>query len=455
MEATSQGTQCSLSTYGRVEEYLDVFMKNNVCEDSNSAENINRSLLLKHVALIEEFEQEKRDLLDGFEREKKSLKKAFENERKEYESELGTLRNGTVEILTELENRYKKEVEKRDAVLHETFEKEKESMRNSVQEQMSLIADVEKEMKRILKRLLVELKQYNLASCERLKFDLCGKDFEIDKPCLLWLKEIFDEDFRPINGNSKSSTGPKEDTIETVPHVRCNVGESNADASTPSSIGDERTISKHRPNGINSKNKPNFRKSNSYHGPSIINGFFGHNRPKSIGIFGDKKRMNANNQNLENEINIPVSKDELHEVGEVFRKQKKELTEIFMEEKRILENQIQEECLEHKKKLDKEYEERVQAETQVWQETIKEYERDIAILRYERKQMDRNYCLEIDRLKLESEQEKVELCARYRKEHEQLRRRLSDKVSDVMFMENGPKNFMHVADEEVAAGGSN
>lgn len=365
--------ECTHSACDRVEKYLELFSKNNVIGEGNSPDDVNRALLLKHASLIEEFEEEKRQMRMSFEREKHSLKKAFENERKDYNLELDTLRNGTVGFLGELEGKYEKEIDLRLSLQREKFEEERIVLRRSIQEQMNLMADVENEIKRILKRLIVELKRFNQSTCEKLQSDLCKTNFIMNTACLTWLKEIFSE-----------SNGVSEQLHES-------------------------------------------------------------------------KNTFCICQNLEKEQQ--TEKDELQEVGQAFRKQKKELTEIFLKEKKHLEEEIEQDCLKHKKKLDKEYEERVQAETQVWQETIKEYEREIAILRYERQQMDHNYCLEIDRLKLETEKEKVDICTKYMKEKEQLRRKLSNPINDSMFKENGPttkagvKGF-HVSKQKLKTGGS-
>ena len=331
MASCSKETQCDM--------YMEIFSENNALakKDTTGIEK-NRSMLLKQASLMEEFEQEKEEMVAKFGREKTALKKAYENERKEYEAEIDKLRKIIEFKMSEIESKYEEEFKKKEDKRRIMFEMERKNLKHSVQEQMDLIAEVESEIKRILKRLIIELKKYEPSKCSMLENDLCSK--KINESCVMWLKEIFNE-----NSNE-----------------------------------------------------------------SCIN-FVENNEKKEK--FGTRE-------------------DELFEVGEAFRKQKKELTDIFMKEKKHLEEEIKSNCLEYKKKLDREYEERVKTEMKVWQETIKEYEREIGILRFEREQMDRNYCLEIDKMKLETEKEKVEICAKHMKEREQLRRALSDTVMNTL-----------------------
>ena len=370
MEASTKSTQtnCNEQVYEKMKQYFDLFSENNAVATEDCAGDSNRAILLKHISLIEEFDREKEEMRAKFANEKESLKRAFANERKEYEIEIERLRNIVDRKIEEIEAKYGQQVEKREAIRREIFEKERNALRKSVQEQMDLVAEVESEIKRILKRLLADLKRYDISACKKLENDLCSKN--IQESCVSWLKEIFDQNMK---GNGKDG---KRNSLGKVGGKRDGKGEG---------------------------------------------------------------KIEGNEEGKENEER---AQDELDEVGEVFRKQKKELTEIFMKEKKHLEEEIANNCVEYKKKLDKEYEVRVQNEMKVWQETIKEYEREIGILRYEREQMDRNYCLEIDRLKLETEKEKVEICSKYMKEREQLRRTLSDKVVNIMIGENG---LSHVA----------
>lgn len=367
MESSTKSTQthCNDQVYEKMKRYFDLFCENNAVETEDFAGDSNRAILLKHISLIEEFDREKEEMRAKFTNEKESLKRAFANERKEYEVEIERLRNIVDCKMEEIEAKYGQQIEKREAIRREIFEKERNVLRKSVQEQMDLVAEVESEIKRILKRLLVDLKRYDISACQKLESDLCSKN--IQESCVGWLKEIFDENLK---------------NIKTKDWRRNTWG-----------------------------------------------------KVEGRGV-GKVEEMEGGKENEER------AQDELDEVGEVFRKQKKELTEIFMKEKKHLEEEIANNCVEYKKKLDKEYEVRVQNEMKVWQEAIKEYEREVGILRYEREQMDRNYCLEIDRLKLETEKEKVEICSKYIKEREQLKRTLSDKVVNIMIGENG---LSHVA----------
>ena len=61
-----------------------------------------------------------------------------------------------------------------------------------------------------------------------------------------------------------------------------------------------------------------------------------------------------------------------------------------------------------------EYMQRMMVERKAWQETIEDLERELAILKYERQQMDTNYCVGMDELKMEFEREKNDIHRRYK-----------------------------------------
>ena len=339
MTSCSIGIQCDDTACNEMKKYFEMFSKNNAFIQSEESDTqTSRSRLLRQASLVEEFEREKEELVAKFAREKASLKRAYENEIKEYEAEVDRLKCIIDCKMSEIESKYDDEYKKKGNRLRLLFEIERKSLKRSVEEQMNLIAEVESELKRILKRLVIELKNYEPSKCQSLENDLCS--FNINRSCVVWLREIFNENSEEVS-------------------LKC------------------------------------------------------------------ERRGRT-------EEALSAREDELFEVGEVFRKQKRELTEIFMKEKKYLEEEITNNCLEYKKKLDREYEERMKTEMQVWQETIKEYEREVGILRYQREQMDRNYCLEIDRLKLETEREKVEICAKYMKEKGELRKAISDSVMNDM-----------------------
>ena len=362
MEYESRATQCDDEIYGKMKLYFDIFSENNAFLGEDEAEDTHRAMLLKHVSLIEEFEREKEEMKAKFNREKESLKRAYENEIKDYQAEIEKLTKIMNCKMNDIEAKCKEQYSTRETLQRGIFERERQTLKQSVQEQMDLMARVEEELRRILTRLIQELKRYEPSACKKLENDLC--DNTIKESCVTWLKDIFAENGIPKIKLEKAGT-----------------------------LFTSRSTSE------------------------------GKNRVKGKQDAGE---------------------DELYQVGEVFRQQKKELTEIFMKEKKHLEEEIKNNCLEYKKKLDREYEERIKSEVNVWQETIKEYEREIDILRYERERMDRNYCVEIDRLKLETEKEKVEIRSKYMKERELLRKSLSDTVMNKMIRETG---LNHVANQ--------
>jgi len=127
---------------------------------------------------------------------------------------------------------------------------------------------------------------------------------------------------------------------------------------------------------------------------------------------------------------IEIEESELQqEINRAYKRQKSELIQLFADEKRELEHKLDSDKIEFEAETRREYETRMLIERKAWQETIQDYEREVAILKYEREQMDRNYCIEMDNLKTEFEKEKLELHRQYIRIHKEMRRKLSGQLS--------------------------
>ena len=130
-----------------------------------------------------------------------------------------------------------------------------------------------------------------------------------------------------------------------------------------------------------------------------------------------------------------VEEAELVEVGESFKKQKKDITSILLKEKEEQRFRIIRENEKSTNQLKHDYEETMNMQAKVWQDAVRECEKEINILRYEREQMDRNYCLEIDRLRTEFDKEKLELHKKHLRERDYLRKMFSDKICKTLVKE--------------------
>ena len=102
-----------------------------------------------------------------------------------------------------------------------------------------------------------------------------------------------------------------------------------------------------------------------------------------------------------------------HEMAEVYRQQKTLLVNLFNTEKEEDRKRLSDEKKRFERDVRTEYDSRMIVERKAWQETIEDLEREINILRYEREQLDRNYCLGMDEMKTEFEIEKQQLYRRF------------------------------------------
>ena len=100
-------------------------------------------------------------------------------------------------------------------------------------------------------------------------------------------------------------------------------------------------------------------------------------------------------------------------MAEVYRQQKTLLVNLFNAEKEEERKRLCDEKKAFERDTRTEYDSRMSVERKAWQETIEDLEREINILRYEREQLDRNYCIGMDEMKTEFEVEKQQMYRRF------------------------------------------
>ena len=117
-----------------------------------------------------------------------------------------------------------------------------------------------------------------------------------------------------------------------------------------------------------------------------------------------------------------------HELAQAYRKQKAELLKLFNSEKEEYEEGFKKEKDIFERETRTEYVKRMSVERKAWQETIEDYEREVMILKYERQQMDTNYCKGMDKMKTEFEREKNVIHRRYNESCIQLKKNQERKI---------------------------
>lgn len=114
------------------------------------------------------------------------------------------------------------------------------------------------------------------------------------------------------------------------------------------------------------------------------------------------------------------------EMAEVYRKQKAELVKLFNAEKEEERKRLQTDKKKFEKETRIEYESRMSVERKGWQETIEDLEREIKILKYEREQMDHNYCIGMDEMRTEFEKEKQLIYRRFSDQQAKIEMKLKE-----------------------------
>eukprot|EP00111_Clytia_hemisphaerica_P024384 TCONS_00071944-protein len=121
-----------------------------------------------------------------------------------------------------------------------------------------------------------------------------------------------------------------------------------------------------------------------------------------------------------------------HEMADVYRKQKAELVKLFTAEKDEDRQRLRDEKERFEREVRTEYDSRMIVERNAWRDTIEDLEREINILKFEREQLDRNYCLGMDEMRTEFEVEKQQMYRRFSETQTMYQNKLRDFRKDVM-----------------------
>ena len=135
---------------------------------------------------------------------------------------------------------------------------------------------------------------------------------------------------------------------------------------------------------------------------------------KSTEMDSSRKTFRDSNKKARSFEEQDVHTDDIqHEMAEVYRQQKTLLVNLFNAEKEEERKRLCAEKKTFERDVRTEYDSRMCVERKAWQETIEDLEREINILRYEREQLDRNYCLGMDEMKTGFEVEKQQMYRRF------------------------------------------
>lgn len=314
--------------------------------------NLKRSFLYEKNTLIEKCELEKFELRENYEEEKSRLKRAFENER--------------LELI--------KEIERKDKMLHElarvlkeeygsNLDNYKKDLLTGLEHKAQTIVQLQTKMNSIIENLakIVENNEChfkNLEEFQKLKSD--------------------QEEYTSLSKTLKST----------------------ATAASQLMFDKTDTITKSQWMNTNSQV---VRLTRTHSNPETNTSFTTTETPPQVSV-KTKSRSFLDDSDVV---------DMQFEMAEVYRKQKADLVKLFNSEKEEERARLQNEKKNFEKDVRIEYESRMSVERKGWQETIEDLEREIKILRYEREQMDHNYCIGMDEMRTEFEKEKQMIYRRY------------------------------------------
>lgn len=324
-------------------------------------------------------EREKEKMKQGFEYEKQELRKNFENEkdkiRREFQGEKHVLKQAFEDERITLIREHENEISN----LKQAFEQEKEEIREGFEQQMKSREEVFLLEKRNLEeRLNVEIDR--VAEIE-------GELKQILLTAFTQLGELYEEEGIRI-ANEVSTEQTEADQVQEL--------------STKTQ-------------------KSERRKSNGKTSPRASQ------ERIEMGNILTKCRAA-----IEREFSL-----EMYEMEQRFRQQKNDLMEIFKLEKRDLERKTKREKRELEREFEARYAKQIQQERLKFDAAIQGYENDIALLKYQKERLEIEYSMEVEKLKLRHERQKVEVEKKVLREKRELKQLLETEYKVNLAQEKG------------------
>ena len=372
-------TKSSLSTANKMpDNIMENLTHENVAEKFY---NLERNYIFEQNNIMEKVQEEKSAMAESFKIEKLYMKRAFENEKMELLKEIERKDKMLFELAKVLKDEYK-----------EKLEQEREKLLSS---KVNLLNNIEAKLKTIIHNL--------------------NKIFHNNENAFRNLDEFktIKDEYDMFSSLTRGVSLPKI-SVGNTEYI-------TVDTSQRSVVTSEDYSSEHAELDVVNDtlselliNKLGISKENSRREPEL-------NPPRCM-CERDRGKQNGT-------IDETAIQHELAHIVNAYRKQKCELLKLFSGEKEEFEVKLTKEKKEFEKGIRLEYEFRMTVERKAWQETIEDYEREVAILKYEREQMDRNYCIGMDEMKDEFEKEKMTIHRKYSETHALLKRSLSEKIN--------------------------
>ena len=329
--------------------------------------------------LVRGLEREKEKMKQAFEYEKQELRKNFENEkdkiRREFQGEKHVLKQAFEDERMDLVRQHEEEI----TSLKQTFEQEKEEIREGFEQQMKGREET------------FLLEKRNLEERLNVEIDRVG---EIEGE----LKQIL------LTAFSQLGELYEEEGIRIANEVAIEQTEADQDLKTQRSP--PRRKSK-------DQNASPARKSAQEH--------------TEMGNILTKCRAA-----IEREFSL-----EMYEMEQRFRQQKNDLMEIFKLEKRDLERKTRREKRELEREFEARYAKQIQQERLKFDAAIQGYENDIALLKYQKERLEIEFSMEIEKLKLRHERQRVEVEKKVLREKRELKQLLETEYKVNLAQEKG------------------
>jgi hypothetical protein len=331
--------------------------------------------------LVRGLEREKEKMKQAFEYEKQELRKNFDNEkdkiRREFQGEKHVLRQAFDDDRITLVREHEDEI----SSLKQAFEQEKEEIREGFEQQMKGREEVFLLEKRNLEeRLNVEIDRVG---------EIEGELKQLLLTAFSQLGELYEDEGTRIASEVATEQPEADQDVKTSPTAKSERRKSNGRKSSAATrASEERT---------------------------------------EMGNILIKCRAA-----IEREFSL-----EMYEMEQRFRQQKNDLMEIFKLEKRDLERRTKREKREIEREFETRYAKQIQQERLKFDAAIQGYENDIALLKYQKERLEIEFGMEIEKLKLRHERQKVEVEKTVLREKRELKQLLETEYKVNLAQEKG------------------
>lgn len=346
--------------------------------------------------------EEKADIVRGFLQEREILERAHEEEMEELRFSLEGEKENMMQAFDierqEMRRNFEREKEK---IRHE-FQEEKHVIKMSFEdEKLSIVSLLEKEIDELRKGFDKERKDIRDSCAKSLRDQ--EKNFRLERAEIEGKVRREIERVQEIEGEIKSALLKGLGDLENV-------------------YFDEAVLLEEMCNNEKPEADMHIKDNTTENNSQIY-------KKQMFQIVGEEKhKMFMYHSTRQSELEHEFS-GEIVELQERFKEQKKDLMNIFKAEKQDIEEKYRREKEDVRYKIETDFQRVLKQERLRYDSTFQAYEHDIAMLRYQKEQLERCYGLEMEKIQLKFERDRLDMEKKLQREKREFKRLFKDHYS--------------------------